>query len=73
VRKAEPKMTLKEKVKEINPECVNDSYGGGVSDCPSEYEYLHDNKNALNCGWVGRWWNKEVDCEKCWNREYKGD
>lgn len=35
------KMTLKEKVMEMQPSCVGDVYGGGVHGCPANYPYLN--------------------------------
>ena len=57
-------MTLKEKVKEMQPECVNDGYGGGVHGCPANYPYL--NKPKLIC------YNTSYeDCEACWNQPFE--
>lgn len=57
-------MTLKEKVKEMQPECVNVGYGGGVHGCPANYPYL--NKPELIC------YNTSYeDCEACWNNPFK--
>lgn len=56
-------MTLKEKVMEINPECVNNYHEGGVYGCPGDYTFL--NKPELhidNC--------TEEDCDKCWNQPF---
>lgn len=57
-------MTLKEKVKEMQPERVNDGYGGGVHGCPANYPYL--NKPKLIC------YNTSYeDCEACWNQPFE--
>ena len=57
-------MTLKEKVMEIQPECVDGSYGGGVYECPANYPYL--NKPELICYTTD--YNK---CERCWNQPFE--
>ena len=60
-------MKLRDKVKEIEPELVNDEYIGGVSGCPDDYEYLegHYVIDYDNCHD-----SDKVDCEKCWSQEY---
>ena len=62
-------MTLRDKVKEIEPENVNEGNIGGVKACPDDYEYLeghyvidYDNCNGFNS-----------DCYKCWSQEYIED
>ena len=59
-------MTLRDKVKEIEPENVNEGNIGGVKACPDDYKYLeghyvidYDNCNGFNS-----------DCYKCWSQEY---
>lgn len=56
-------MTLKEKVAEVIPECVDEEFIGGVLDCPRDYEFL--NTDICLCLEVNS------DCTACWNREYK--
>lgn len=56
-------MTLKEKVAEVKPECVDDDYTGGVRGCPDEYDYLHACKSEHCSG-------ADPECSMCWNREY---
>ena len=60
-------MKLRDKVKEIEPELVNDERIGGVSGCPDDYEYLegHYVIDYDNCHD-----SDKVDCEKCWSQEY---
>ena len=60
-------MKLRDKVKELEPELVNDEYIGGVSGCPDDYEYLegHYVIDYDNCHDSAK-----VDCEKCWSQEY---
>ena len=54
------KMTLREKVAEVEPEKISNEEAGGVYVCPSYYDYLNA-EDYPNCD----------DCEKCWNQEYK--
>ena len=63
-------MKLRDKVKEIEPELVNDEHIGGVSGCPDDYEYLegHYVIDYDNCHD-----SDKVDCEKCWSQEYIED
>lgn len=56
-------MTLKEKVKEVNPECVDSCYNGGVHGCPANYPYL--NEPELIC-----YKTDYEGCEKCWNQPF---
>ena len=60
-------MKLRDKVKELEPELVNDEHIGGVSGCPDDYEYLegHYVIDYDNCHD-----SDKVDCEKCWSQEY---
>lgn len=53
-------MTLKEKVMQMQPGCVDDIYAGGVRGCPANYSYLNkpklevhicDIKNGCGCCW----------------------
>lgn len=59
-------MTLREKVIEIMPECINENLKGGVDNCPCDYKFLNTNENDWKCP-------NEVffNCETCWDREYK--
>ena len=56
-------MTLKEKVAEVQPECIDQNSYGGVRTCPDCYDYLNVEECELCDG-------TEETCEKCWNREY---
>ena len=58
-------MKLRDKVKEIEPELVNDKHIGGVSGCPDDYEYLEDHYviDYDNC-------YEGSGCERCWSQEY---
>ena len=60
-------MTLLEKLKELYPDRVGETwYVGGASGCPGHYEELNDEaEQARN----GCYLSDEV-CAKCWNREY---
>ena len=54
-------MTLKEKVAEIQPECIDSCCVGGVQKCPGDYPYLNEPEmDYRNC--------TEDDCEDCWNQ-----
>lgn len=55
-------MTLKEKVKQMNPECVGKCFKGGVKACPSDYDYLNSKNDVSNCD--------DRNCEECWNQEF---
>lgn len=60
-------MKLRDKVKEIEPELVNNEHIGGVSGCPDDYEYLEghyviDYDKCEN--------GDKSDCEECWSQEY---
>ena len=58
-------MTLKEKVEEIQPECIDRGCVGGVQKCPGDYPYLNEPEpHYRNC--------TEDDCENCWNQEFVG-
>ena len=63
-------MKLRDKVKEIEPELVNDKHIGGVSGCPDDYEYLEGHYvidyDKCNTG-------DKSDCEECWSQEYIED
>ena len=56
-------MTRKEKVMELNPNCVNVSEIGGVQGCLGNYSYL--NKPELDFNSCSHF-----DCENCWNQEF---
>ncbi len=51
-------MTMKDKVRELCPEAIDEECIGGVEGCPSDYDFL------MNSVCVG-------NCLDCWNREYK--
>lgn len=66
-------MTLRERVAQIDPEAIGDSYIGGVSGCPSGYF------KRLNCDGSYLPFDLECpmnsdgtlcSCEECWSREY---
>ena len=54
------KMTLREKVAEVEPEKISNGEAGGVYGCPSFYDYLNA-EDYPDCS----------SCEECWNQEYK--
>lgn len=54
-------MTLRDKVKQVNPECVGDCFRGGVKHCPHNYDYINAN-DICN--------ENKGECEACWSREY---
>lgn len=57
-------MTLKEKVAEMEPDAINESFGGGVIGCPCAYGYLNDDAGgSAPCACDG-------NCSLCWSREY---
>ena len=60
-------MTLKEKVAEIQPDCIDDnSEVDGVERCPSDYEYLNKPKlyfNSCEC-------KHYTNCCECWNQKF---
>ena len=58
-------MTLREKLSQIHPECVNPAFGGGAIGCPFRYPELN---SAGDCD--GRGYNM-WKCASCWNQEYK--
>lgn len=65
-------MTLKEKFKKELPWMISPKTGLPFV-CPGYYNAtagLHDNRTIINCEKKN---NKSYTCEKCWNREYKGD
>lgn len=58
-------MTLKEKLSQTRPKCVNPEFGGGVIGCPHNYPELQHIGNCQGDGfnvWL---------CAACWNQEYK--
>lgn len=62
-------MTLKEKIKEVRPECINKDFDGGVEKCPHNYPETRDHYSKLECG--GEiWYREKSQCERCWNQEY---
>jgi hypothetical protein len=58
-------MTLKEKVEQVCPQAVADTYIGGVAGCPGDYDCL------IHLEWPFSGPDCVGDCEGCWNREYK--
>lgn len=62
-------MTLKEKVAEIQPECIDDNDGvDGVEGCPSDYNYLNKPELYFN-SWECKHYS---DCVMCWNQQFFG-
>jgi len=64
-------MTLKEKVMQVNPRCLDERYLGGVIGCPAEYPYLND--DTMQDGTPYHGCDRECiaeKCAECWNREY---
>lgn len=59
------KMTLREKVAEVEPGNINNRSAGGVRWCPSYYDYLNavDHPDCHLCS--------DPVCDECWNQEYK--
>lgn len=59
------KMTLREKVAEVEPEKISNLAGGGVIGCPPYYDYLNaaNHPDWTDCG--------DITCNECWNQEYK--
>lgn len=59
------KMTLREKVAEVEPGKISNKVAGGVRGCPSYYDYLNavDHPDCHFCSGIA--------CDECWNREYK--
>lgn len=56
-------MTLKEKVKKVEPKCVNDAFAGGVYKCPVDYSYLNS-----TCELHGEKCTRL--CTECWNQPF---
>ena len=60
-------MTLKEKVAEIQPDCIDDNYeADGVKRCPSDYDYLNKPGlyfNSCEC-------KHYTNCCECWNQPF---
>lgn len=54
-------MTLKEMVRQYEPNRVDCKFDGGVRGCPADYTYLN---NAVSLPTCNR------DCESCWNQEF---
>ena len=60
-------MKLRDKVKEIEPDMIDEENLGGVSGCPDDYKYLEghyviDYDKCEN--------GDKSDCEECWSQEY---
>ena len=56
-------MTLKEKVAEIQPDCIDSGCVGGVQGCPCNYSYLNEPEMHISTC-------TEADCKKCWNKPF---
>jgi hypothetical protein len=63
-------MTLKEKVKEISPEAVDNKYTGGVEGCPFHYDIGITEESCWDMCQGGDFCNDKT-CTRCWGREYK--
>lgn len=60
-------MTYKEKLKQIDPDAIDDTCCGGCVGCPGSYSELND--DGLPEGECN--WDAET-CTRCWNREIPG-
>ena len=58
-------MTFREKIQRAHPNYVHKGYCGGVSGCPSDFDY--ENENESLC--VGHLDPSRKKCTKCWGRE----
>ena len=58
------KMTLKEKVAQIQPDMIDEDLSGGVDGCPGDYYYL--NKFGLDVTTC----NRNISCKDCWNQKF---
>lgn len=56
-------MTLKDKVKKVNPEYTGEHLKGGVGGCPVDYPYLNNNSAFADSKCT-------VMCESCWNQPF---
>lgn len=61
------KMTLREKVAEVEPTMIYDRAAGGVIGCPHNYKYLNACRTA-SCDLIRDY---PLRCDDCWNREWK--
>lgn len=59
-------MTLREKVQQEDPHCVDPKYDGGVADCPGDYGYLNCSDEFLTDAC-----DMHDNCTECWNQEFK--
>ena len=60
-------MTLKEKVAEMQLDCIDDIYeADGVKRCPSDYDYLNKPELYFNSCECERYFN----CCECWNQTF---
>lgn len=57
-------MMLKDKVREVEPDMINEELLGGVSGCPYDYDYL-EGHYVINCD--GHCYG---NCYECWSQEY---
>jgi len=55
-------MTLKEKVAEVEPGCIEKRWIGGVRACPADHKYLNSKDSTDKC--------RKRDCTECWNQQY---
>lgn len=60
-------MTLKEKLAEVCPQRVGDSFDSGVCGCPFEYEFLNCPEEKCTCVHGG---DVTHECMACWDREF---
>lgn len=59
-------MTIRDKVRELYPEAIDEQYEGGVKGCPDDFPELE--QYCLHGG-VGC--SVDDDCEACWSQEYQ--
>lgn len=62
-------MTLREKVKQEDPHCVDPKFEGGVAGCPNDYGYLNTDVDFTSDECYKT--EEPLDCEECWNKEFK--
>lgn len=62
-------MTLREKLKQIHPEAVNDKWVGGCMSCPGTYQELGvPDLVSYKCKHVSN-----IPCQECWDQEMPSD
>lgn len=60
-------MTIRDRVREMNPNLVNEEFSGGVYGCPKDYGCLKG-YNLIKNGYC-----PDGGCDACWSQEYRGD